>query len=608
MTVRGASERHCVPWDTDGGSPVHAFWALRRGLPPNPHPSLVPSWPAQSLQPLTVRMRGIDGLVIAGYLVTAACVGDITGPTSDSETGFGPGSPPAPNKPVTLKCGSDAPNPGPALIRRLTHREYDNTLRDLFGTHGRPASGFGGDTRGLGFTTSSFAQHVSSSQVNMYADAALAAATALEQGWSDWTDCDRSLQSDAACMHELIESLGLRIYRRPLAVEEVERYVELFDDGVQAHDSFDAGVRWITQAMLQSPHFLYRVERGVPATESDGRVQLSSWEIATRLAYLVWASTPDEALLDAAEADALRSVSQLEDQLRRMMADPKAKDGVRAFHTEWLGLDFVAASQREGLTVPLAEAMTEESRRFAGWAFWQAGTLGDLLTAPVSFRNGALAELYGEAGTSSAQFEYVELDASKRAGILTQGSLMTLNAKLERSGPVQRGRFVLDRFLCQPLADPPDNVNTEVPPADPGETLREQLTAHSNDPACASCHSKIDPIGFAFEHYDALGRWRSEDNGEPVDASGYFPGDAIDGPFADAVELSEKLRSSDEVALCVTTQWFRYAMGRMEQYGDSCARKHVYDRFVRSGHELSEILTGIATSDVFRYRQTPEVP
>ncbi|KYF94002.1 hypothetical protein BE18_09530, partial [Sorangium cellulosum] len=418
----------------------------------------------------------------------------------------------------------------------------------------------------------------------------------------------------------LVASFGKRAFRRPLAEDEIADFVALFRRGIALGDTPDdasTGLALVLQAMLQSPHFLYRVELGMPDPVEDDVVPLTSYEIASRLSYLLWGTMPDGALFAAAERGALGTAAEIEAQARRMLEDPRAREAVKSFHRQWLGLakiDEIAAGGKDPKLYPeykdeLLPLFQAETEAFLDHAiFEQDASVSALFTAPYSMMNRELAAFYGvEGGPKGDAFERVELDPSQRAGFVTHAGLLALYAKPNRSSPVHRGRFVRQSLLCQ-IPPPPPDVVPEPPMVDPTKTTREQFAQHTSDPGCKSCHTLLDPIGFGFEHYDALGRWRDAENGIPVDASGELTQTDIDGPFDGAVELAHRLAQSEQVRACVVKQWFRFGYGRAEQSEDGCSLAQATRAFEASGYNIRALLVALTQTDAFRYRRMIRAP
>ncbi|WP_437782175.1 DUF1592 domain-containing protein [Sorangium sp. So ce1097] len=507
--------------------------------------------------------------------------------------------------------------PGESPLRRMTRVEYDNTVFDLLGDDSRPARSFVPEEESLGFNNQAAALVVSPLLAEQYMTAAEGIAGRAAGKLLGEAPACREAAAGAACRGEvaaLVASLGKRAFRRPLAEDEVAGFVELFQRGIalgEAPDDASTGLALVVQAMLQSPHFLYRVELGMPDPVEGDVVQLSSYEIASRLSYLLWGTMPDDALFAAADRGELGTAAEIEAQARRMLESPRAREAVKNFHRQWLGLadiDEIAAGGKDPALYPeyrdeLLPLFQAETEAFLDHAiFEQDASVGALFTAPYSMMNRELAEFYGVEGPRGEAFERVALDPSQRAGFVTHAGLLALYAKPDRSSPVHRGRFVRQSLLCQ-IPPPPPDVVPEPPMVDPTKTTREQFSQHVSDAGCRSCHALLDPIGFGFEHYDALGRWRDTENGIPVDASGELTQTDIDGPFDGAVELAHRLAESEQVRACVVKQWFRFGYGRAEQSEDACSLSQATQAFEASGHNIKALLVALTQTDAFRYRR-----
>lgn len=511
-------------------------------------------------------------------------------------------------QPAPLNC--DAIEPGDAPIRRMTRVEYNNTVRDLLGDASAPAAHFVAEEEALGFNN----QATSLGVTQLLAEQMMAAAEKVAAGAvvdlkKLIPDCDEVVEGDAKCAQVFIERFGKRAYRRPLAPDEVARLSDLFTWGRGQYD-YPSAIALVLQAMLQSPHFLYRVEMGMPDPVEGDVVPLGSYEIASRLSYLLWSSMPDEALLAAADANELATPEQIEAQARRMLEDPKAREAVANFHRQWLKLTHIETVKKDPATYPLysddlRSLWSQETEAFLDYVVFDGeGDVETLLSAPYSMMNAELAAFYGiEDPPEGEAWARVELDPATRAGFLTHASLLAVNAKPNQSSPVHRGKFVREMLLCQTLAPPPNDVEIKPPEVKPGVTTRERFSEHSKNVACAGCHALMDPIGFGFEHYDGVGLWRDLDQGLPVDASGNLVQTRdIDGPFNGAVELAKRLASSAEVRQCVATQWFRFGYGRAEGKADACAMAEIQDLFAASGGNVKDLLVALTQTEAFLYR------
>jgi hypothetical protein len=495
---------------------------------------------------------------------------------------------------------SETPSVGPTRLRRLDREQYQHAVRDLLGVSFEPGADFPTDEKVAAFSSNTVTP-LDRLAVEQYLDSAVQIADLALEHLDQLSSCDRTTLGDTACAADFVSKLGAKAYRRPLTDAESARYAELFADA----PSFEEGARNTLTALLVSPHFLYQEE--LPSASSGARA-LNGYELATRLSLTLWGSVPDDQLLAAAAGDQLETAAQLRNQAERMLDDDRAADTLESFHVQWLGLDAIDDLAKDPAAYPNFDATTPaamrtETARFADYVFRRApqGTLDTLLTAPLAFPEGQLADIYGVTPNADPT-EPVMLDPTERAGILTQAAFLAVQAHPNQTSPVRRGVVVLRNLMCVDLPNPPPNVNNATPNLDPNATTRERFAAHTSNPACAGCHSLIDPIGFGFEHYDAIGRYRSSENGMPIDSSGVLTlADGSTVPFDDGIALSKALAASSDVRQCVARQWFRYALGRLETDADACSLAQIDAAFAASGYNLRELLLALVTSDSFRY-------
>jgi Protein of unknown function (DUF1592)/Protein of unknown function (DUF1588)/Protein of unknown function (DUF1595)/Protein of unknown function (DUF1585)/Protein of unknown function (DUF1587) len=472
-----------------------------------------------------------------------------------------------------------------------------------------PATQFPGEEVVLGFDNNADQQRVSGLLVEGYQSAAMALSKAAISDLPTLLACDPVSQGEDACVAAFLKDFGLRIYRRPLQADETSRLLAFYASNKQAFD-FPTAVRLLLQAMLQSPHFLYRVEtQGTPVSASV--VKVSGYQLASRLSYLLWASAPDLPLLQAAASGALDTPEGVKAEAERMLADARAKQAVGSFFSQWLDFEKISKigkSDKSAVAFPtftpsLPGLLRQEAELFVGDVFFTGGSLSTLLSGNYTFMNQELAEFYGVSGPSSAAFEKVLLDPQRRAGVLTQGGFLASHAKADQTSPVQRGLFVREQFLCAAPPPPPANVNTTLPPPDPQATTRERLTLHRSAPACAGCHALLDPVGFTFEHFDGVGLWRDTESGKPVDATGELVGTVdADGKLDGALELAAKLSQSAQVQQCIAKHWFRFGYGRSEADLDQCTLQRLSDTFASSGGNWQALVLELTQTDAFRYR------
>ncbi len=528
----------------------------------------------------------------------AGCTGQIGGDPPDDGTS------------ESSMCVVDTP------IRRLTRFEYNNTVRDLLGDLTEPASIFPPEEEVQGFDNQAAALTVSDLLAEQYMKAAEGIS---ERAVADLPallpDCDVATSGEDTCALHFIETFGRRAFRRPLDGSEVDRFKALFDVAIDDPDmgTFEEGLALVLQAMLQSPHFLYRPEFGGADPVDGDVVKLSDWEVASKLSYMIWNTMPDEQLFAAAEAKELSTKEQVAAQARRMLQDDRARDGIKNFHRQWLRLVYLDTVSKDTTVYPayddgLRDLWRQEIEAFIEHVIIDDDAkLGTLLSAPYSFLNAELATFYGADAVGPApegeELVKVSMDPTRRAGLITQGALMAVHAEGNQSSPVFRGKFVREQLLCQSLPLPPANLVIEPPPLDPSKTTREQFEEIGNNPDCSGCHSLMNPIGFGFENFDGIGLWRDTQNGKPIDSTGEITAtDSLDGTFAGPVDLAGKLAASSEVAECVSSQWFRFSYNRTVTQDDACTLDEVNEVFADSGYDLRELVVALTQAETFLYR------
>lgn len=505
--------------------------------------------------------------------------------------------------------GAGTSNPesaaGPRPLTRLTRREYNSTVRDLLGDTSNPADAFADDRdRAFLFRRSGL---VATQDADLLRSAAeTLAATALKTP-SKVLPCDASSGEDA-CAAKFITDFGLRAFRRPLADVEKANLTALYQSvRTSLKLSFNDAIGVLLEGMLQSPAFLYHWESPYQAPRvSGGVVQLGPYDVASRLSYFIWGSMPDQQLFDAAAAGKLSADEDIAAQARRMLADSKAKDNAAAFFREWLEIDQIAELPKDAATYPdykddLKAALVDETEAFAQSVLFDGGgKLETLLSADYSFENSLLGKVYGNSASGTTLVK-TPLDTSQRLGLLTHPSFLTLAGSPNGSNPVKRGKAVYTKLLCGDLPPPPPNVPPAKPPS-AGGTTRQRFTEHDQNECARGCHLLMDPIGYAFEHYDGIGRYRTMDNGQPVDSTGSITIDGAAKPFADAIELTKILATSDTVRSCFAKQWFRFAVGRTETDADAVSLAAVSAAFAKNDFDMRDLAPAIATSRSFRFR------
>jgi hypothetical protein len=504
------------------------------------------------------------------------------------------------------------------LLRRLTHSQYDNTVRDLLGDHSRPADRFPPEDFVNGFKNQLRTQGMPPLLAEAYGAAAeKLALNAFRAGdVNHLIPCAPARASGAnavRCRDEFLKTFGLRAFRRPLDDAEMGRYAKLFDLEAAQSGKFLEGARVVVEAILQSPKFLFHVESGAQ------RDRFRDYAIASRLSYFLWDTMPDERLFDAAAKGELRTPAGIERMTREMIAAPPARQAIDEFFAEWLRFDRTLGSVKDRRRYPeftpeLAAMMVQETRLLLGNLVWRDGNFMDAFTADYSFLNSDLASMYG-VPAPPGEFERVAFPAaSHRSGLLGHASFLASNAGPVETSPTARGIFVREQFLCQHVPNPPPGVNTEVPEPTVDRPLarRQRMQAHVENPTCASCHRLMDPIGFGLENYDALGRWRDSEALEfetgrrtppkkvelPIDSTGEIAGLA-NGAFTEPKQIGRLLADSRACQECIVKQLFRYAFGRVEGPADRETIKTAFAAFRESGFKFKELIVALVRSPQF---------
>jgi hypothetical protein len=586
-----------------------------------------------------IRTLRVLGVVGAAAMAGAGCTGAITssdqagggkGPgnpgSSSGPTGPGsstlPGTDPATDPGLMPPMGDVSKGslddsktvPGTAPLRRLTLFEFQNTVRDLLGITADQVDikGFSGDqnsalsgyNRGGALTTANDARDFSGSADALATIAQGKLGTLLPCSPMPTADPDQE-----ACVGKFITQFGLRAFRRPVAKTESDALMGLYK-GLRTGDAaapFDRAIGLMVSAILQSPMFLYHWELGPNTPIKDGDlVRFNNYEIASRVSYLLWGSMPDDKLFEAAGKGELSSPDQIAAQARRLLADPRANDAIGDFHAQWIGIDAIESVPKNpatftAFTKDVAHAMALETREFVKSVFTAPGATGQLETLFTSNKttvSADLAKIYGATGSG-----LVSLDPTQRAGIFTQGAYLAVKADADDSHPVKRGITLLERVLCTELTPPQGVLIPPVADSSPDKTTRERFAMHSQG-SCAACHAMIDPLGFAFENYDAVGAYRTMENGKAVDATGTLKVGTVNVTFKNAVELLPALAKSPDVQDCMTKQWLRYAMRRHEVAGD--AEKPTLDAlgqsFKDAKFDMRELIVAVTKTRSFTHR------
>ena len=559
------------------------------------------------IEPETVPPFGVDplGPQAPGRLGAAGSNGGMLPPTGNGTTGV-----------VDLPPASCQPGTPPATTRlaRLTHKQYDNTIAALTGLPLHPAEDFLADQRQAGFDRGTDLQ-VGDVLARAYRDAAESVAEAVVSDQAAYARVLGCAPTAAdSCARSFIGSFGKRAFRRPLTAAEQTTYLTLFQQGpqlVDTGDDFQRGVRVVLEAMLQSPKFLYRTE--LSETPAAGAIALNSYEIASRISYMLVSAPPDPTLMQAADADQLRDPNLVAAQANRLLSSGMgAHETVRDFHHQWLELDIYPQKLTKdpvrfpSVSPALAGALEQEVEMFVdAVSFTLKRGFPSLMTAPFTFVNRTTAAIYGVTGQFSDEtLQRVELNPAERARLLTQVGFLASHAFSTVSSPIHRGVFVQRRLLCNPIPPPPPMVPA-LPTVDGAaiRTTRQQVDQHTAPTACSGCHhALINPVGFGLEHFDAVGAFRSQENNVPIDASGTLAGTDSNTAFTDGVGLARAIAEAPEARVCYAKNWFRYTLGRAETQADACTISQLADKLQNDEYTALDLLTDITRSNTFMYR------
>ena len=514
---------------------------------------------------------------------------------------------------------------GRVAFRRLNIREYDNTMRDLLGTtKALGATTFPGDSVDDGFDTVGQALSYSDKLgAQQFAAAGtlvseLVSRTATDPLKTAVFVCTPTATNMATCLPQILTAFMPKAWRRAVTTAEVTTAAAVgtavltsaqASTATGGADPATTAVSAALQYVLMSPNFLYHVEIGSPAIvpSSSATTPLSDYEAASRLSYFLWSSMPDAALTQAAAAGQLASGSGIPAQVSRMIADPKFSGFMSGFVDQWIGVNNISALAPDPTMFPnasqaLIASFGSETEAFLTDLITTKAPLTDLLTANYTFANGPLAQFYGVQGVPAAQttFTKVSLASTQRlGGILTQETFLTTTSLSTRTSPVKRGAYVLGQMVCDPPQPPPPNVPALTPIASgSGLTVRQALNEHANNPGCSTCHNAIDPIGYAFENFDALGAYRTKDNGTAIDASGSLYG-ITGAPVTGAQGLAQAIAADPRFVQCIVKQAMTFGTGRTFDAADGLAYIETVAQPLQKGGTWESALQAVATSQGF---------
>lgn len=545
-----------------------------------------------------IRTRAWLALTLA--VSGAACVGIVDEPATDRRGSTAP----------------EAPAYAPAVggLRRMLPTEYARTIRDILGPEIVIATRIPSPQRLEGLIeVGASIENASRRATETFDDASYEIAEqAMAPGpvRDRLVTCTPSGVVDDTCAATFVSSFGRRAFRRPLTSSEVQTLVTLAHDSATVVGDFYGGLVYPMAAILQSPFFVYRPELGTADAASPGLFAYDGFEIATRMSYFLWSSAPDEALLAAAESGALATDEGIAEQADRMLADDRAREGVRAFFSDMLRLSALDTLTKDPTVFVLfstevgASAREETLRTIENLVLDERGDYRDLFTTRTTFIDRKLASIYDVTAPTLTGFARFELPADgPRRGILGQVAFLAPNSHPASSSAVLRGKYVREVFLCGEIPAPPANANTAIPePSADARTLRDRVYAHLQVEGCRSCHQLMDPVGLGFENFDGLGRFRTMENGALIDPSGSLNGRW----FEDAVGLEGVLATHPDVPPCLVRTMYRYATGHPETQGETRVLTRLSQSFANHGYDVLDLMRAIVLEPGFRQASPPD--
>ncbi len=545
------------------------------------------------------------------------CTGSVLGLAGSGTDGTnrpggpnGPIGPSTPGGPTIGPDGQPLPEyvPAPMQSKRLLGYQYKNAIRDLLGEKASAALKVDADPLINGQASVAASQlsfsgtSVESLEKNAFAAAQAALADPAQK--TALIPCTPSKADDAACLSKVIETLGRRVFRRPMEASEKDAYLVLAKDAAVSYSSFDRGVEFAIAALLQSPHFLYLSA----ASDSASELKLSDSEVAARMSFFLLGTTPSDDLLAAAESGALATPEGVRAQAQKLI-ESRPADMASALHSFWgeyFGLNGLALVAKDSTLVPnfddkLKQDLAQETILFMDdVALNGSGDLRDAFDAPYSFVTARVAALYGIAGVTSTTPVKMMLNNGRR-GAFGQAAWLSLQAHDTAHSPTYRGKFIREKLLCEAVDAPPPDVSTMLPPVVAGEnpTFRERISAATSASRCRACHRQMDDIGFAFEHFDLAGRYRTQEASKNVDTSGNLDGQA----FSDSASLAPLLKNDPRVADCLARSFFRNANGRIETASEARPIAQLSKQFTDAGFNLKSLLVELVVNETFRNGQ-----
>jgi mono/diheme cytochrome c family protein len=511
-------------------------------------------------------------------------------------------------------------DPGRVTIRRLNRVEYRNTIRDLMGVDYPATEELPSDDVGYGFDNIADVLSLAPVHLEKYLAAAEKIVSEVfldvkrRERFLSWRGDARNPREAA---RRILTEFARRAYRRPVSPQEVERLLQLVDKARQDGDGPEEALQVAFKAVLVSPHFLFRIERDPAPDEKrplplpaeryvPGVYPLSEYELATRLAYFLWSSMPDEELFQLAEKGQLRQ--NLDAQVKRMLQSPKSRALVENFAGQWLQLRNLSSIMIDPKLFPrydafMRESMQRETEMYFEYILREDRSILEFLDSDYTFLNERLARHYGIEGVQGLEMRLVKLPDRRRGGILTHASILTVTSNPTRTSPVKRGKFILENILGTPPPPPPP----DVPELDNDKnavltgSLRQRMEKHRENPGCAVCHVKMDALGFGLENFDAIGAWRTKDGSFEIDPSGTLP----DGTtFRNPAELRQALlQQADQFRRCLAEKLLTYALGRGLEPTDNVFLREIVAQTKQGGDRFSALILAIVHSDPFQLRR-----
>jgi hypothetical protein len=530
-----------------------------------------------------------------------------------SSNGDGAPAPPRPDGRESGLLGGGLPpagsfTPRPTPLRRLTFTQYRNSVADLFGKAITLPDDLEIDTEVDGFVSIGATRTTPSAHgVDQYATAAYVVA---HQALSDTASHDAFLgcarANDETCVRDFVVRFGRKAFRRPLTDDEVARYAALYANALAVVADTYASFEYVVAAMLQSPSFLYRAEIGRPDPLDPGRRILDPFELASRLSYFVWNTTPDDELLDAAASGELATDEGLGRQAKRLLDSPRALEAERQFFSEVFELGRLDNLPQLPAIYPQMSATFGASAREEMLALvhdivsTRDASYGELFDTRRGFVNAEMSALYGvEIGSGPVTLP------PERAGMFSRAAFLALNGHASSTSPTKRGKFVREVVLCQLVVPPPPSANATLQTDAPSPvplTLRERLALHTSNPACAACHNSLDPIGLGLEEFDGIGAYRTVEAERPIDNAGHFGTKTFTG----AAELGAIVRDDPGLDPCLVRDLFRYAIGHLEGAGEGPVLDALSRNFEANGRRVRSLMAIAVQSASFRYTGEPE--